>query len=130
MGMTPGLVEDDEQLSFSIQANHPAVRLAYDVFLKRPQHEWKIGTASFPKDKTGGWGVHEDVNDMPGFGAARVERADIVLRPSIKVAPNTIDILEMWDGEVTFRDVPVQRVLSPDRAATTRKAATATAPVK
>jgi hypothetical protein len=41
---------------------------------------------------------------------------------------NTIDILEMWDGEVTFHNVPVQRVMSAERAATTRKAAAATAP--
>ena len=59
-----------------------------------------------------------------------MQRVDIVPRPSIKVALNTIDILEMWDGEVTFHDVPVKPVLSREKAATTRKAAAATAPAE
>jgi hypothetical protein len=121
-------IEDDKQVSFSIQANNSTIGLAYDVYLKTPQREWKMGTASFPKGKTGGWGLNEDVKDMPGFAPDRVERVDIVLRPSVKVALNTIDILEMWDGEVMFQDVPVQRVLSPEKAATTRKAPAATVP--
>jgi hypothetical protein len=40
----------------------------------------------------------------------------------------------MWDSEVTFHSVPVQRVMSAERAATTRDAAraasAATAPAK
>ena len=123
-------VEDDERVSFSIQAQNPPVSLAYEVYLKTPQREWKMGTASFPKGKTGGWGLDEDVKDMPGFAPERVERVDIVLRPSVKVALNTVDILEMWDGEVRFADVPVQRVLSFEKAAATRKAAAATAPAE
>jgi hypothetical protein len=118
-------IEDDKQVTFSIQANNSTISLAYDVYLKTPQREWKMGTASFPKGKTGGWGLNEDVKDMPGFAPDRMERVDIVLRPSVKVALNTIDILEMWDGEVTFHDVPVQRVMSSEKAATTRKAAAA-----
>ena len=122
------LVEDDERVSVSIQATNPPVSLAYDVFVKAAGREWKIGTASFPRGKTGGWGMDEDAKDMPGFARASPTAVDLILRPSMKVALNTIDILEMWDGEVTFRDVPVQRVLSPEKAATTRKAAAATTP--
>jgi hypothetical protein len=47
---------------------------------------------------------------------------DLVLRPSVEVALNTIDILDMWEGEVTIHEVPVRRVMSSEKAAATRKA--------
>jgi hypothetical protein len=116
-------VEDDDHVEVSIHAYNPPVGLACDVYLKTPRQEWHVGTASYLAGKRGGWGMRQELADMKGFAAAKPQRVDIVLRPSLKVARNTVDILQMWDGEVVLPDVPVQHVMSPQKAATTRKAA-------
>jgi hypothetical protein len=37
------------------------------------------------------------------------DRVDVILRPNRKRAAETVDLLEIWGGEVTIRGVPVQR---------------------
>ena len=43
------------------------------------------------------------------FPDLSTDRIDIILRPSVDVAHGSIDVFEVWDGELEFKDVPVAR---------------------
>ena len=43
---------------------------------------------------------------VEGFTARRI---DLILRPSIEAARNTIDVTRMWNGEVVLKGLPVTR---------------------
>ncbi|HEY7118227.1 MAG TPA: hypothetical protein VH475_16675 [Tepidisphaeraceae bacterium] len=35
-------------------------------------------------------------------------RADVILRASGRAARATVDLFEIWDGELIFKDVPIR----------------------
>lgn len=68
--------------------------------------EWEVGSVKIPAwIKNHGWQYTKVIRDH-GFDASL---ADVILRPDIDTALNTVDVTEIWDGEIIFKDIPVQR---------------------
>ena len=44
-----------------------------------------------------------------GVSFEGVDHVDLILRPDRAVAERSVDVLEIWDGEVVFKDVPLVR---------------------
>ncbi|MCY2953127.1 MAG: hypothetical protein NTU53_14280 [Planctomycetota bacterium] len=86
-------------VSLNIDAREPPVGLAFDVFVRQGEKEWKVGSVAFAAKKAAGWSV--------GGSAAEVtaEAFDVVLRPSVAAAEGHVEQDELWDGEVVIRGV-------------------------
>lgn len=99
------------QIGYGIRCMNPPMDLAFDLIARErlgddapagtAAREWLVGTVAF---SGGGSHNHGGGNNVPGFDAAAV---DLVLRPSVQAAQGTLGIYKIWDGEVVFRDVPL-----------------------
>lgn len=97
--------------SFYLGCDGPPMDLAFDVFLRERSSadapagsmpkEWSLGQVAF---RSNGSSSHSAGKDLTDFDAAAV---DLVLRPSIDSAKGTLEIYKIWNGEVWFRDVPI-----------------------
>lgn len=97
----------DGRYSFNHQftfRNLPA-DAAFDVIWCAGEREWTVGTIS----GTRGSGHHGRGygGDAPDLDPAATT-VDIILRPSLKAAARTTDILDIWDGEIILEDVPIE----------------------
>ena len=81
--------------------NAPA-NAAFEVFARIDGREYPIGTMALSKGKQMGFGLSADA--IKGINA---EQMDFILRSSEKVARSTVDLYEIWKGEVTLPGVKV-----------------------
>ena len=93
----------DGQFSGSIDVSRSPVNLAFDVFVRTDGVEYKTGTLCVAKD-SGRWGT------SVFFQGAnrRMPKVDIILRSSTVAARGTIDMTEIWKGEIVIKDVVVK----------------------
>ena len=91
------------RLDASISADNTPVDLAYEIFLRMPDgQEKRLSNVSYAKNTKVGWGINND-----GFGELTAPTVDLVFRPSLAVAENTVDLFEPWDGQVVVHNVRV-----------------------
>lgn len=80
--------------------------IAFDILWRAGGREWPMAAMAL-KGQAGsqtGFAYGGDAPGLePGTGAV-----DIVLRPSIEAAARTTDILDVWDGEIVMKDVPIE----------------------
>ena len=79
--------------------NQP-VPQAYDVFVRFNDSEVRIGSASIDRNR-GSSSTLCQADAPDGLPA----QFDVLLRSSADVARKTVDFLEIWDGDLLFRDV-------------------------
>jgi hypothetical protein len=104
-----------KHLGIQIDVGPLPVGVGYDVYALIRGKEVKLGGIACPKKpNTGGFGFGNEVN--PPFDDPTV---DLILKPSVDAAIGTTDTFEIWDGEVTIKNVKVTRPTPP---ATTRSA--------
>ena|SRR6266700_3569623 len=79
----------------SLMPGSPPVDLAFEVFVRSGGKEYRVGSVNFQK------GVHASyllkADRFPGDLTAPVE---IILRSSEAVAKTTIDLRQIWKGEI------------------------------
>jgi len=97
------------EFSGIIRCAEPPINVAFDVFGRIGGSEFKIASIYKAKRQTGDWQV-EGLHPGP-----RVRSMDILLRSSEAVARKTVDLFEIWDGELIFEDVPVDQPSGPVR---------------
>ena len=99
-------VADALEPSGAIMFQQPPLPVAFDIYWRAGEQEWKVGTVAAPA--IGGYGLSygHGPNPLPaGFTAAAV---DIILRSNPAAAMSNSDITEIWKGELVFEDVEVQ----------------------
>jgi hypothetical protein len=109
--VSPQALSGVPQVGYGIQCRNPPMDLAFDLIARERlaadapagtvPREWHVGSVAF---SGGGSHNHGGGLEARGFDAAAV---DLVLRPSVHAAQGTLGIYKIWDGEVVFRNVPV-----------------------
>jgi len=89
------------------------VGVAFEVFLQSGGTELKMGEVH----AAGGKSVRRFLSVESGRPAR--EHCSVIFRSSEKVARNTVDVFEMWAGEIVYPDVPVS-VFLPSATVTSR----------
>jgi hypothetical protein len=87
-----------------IDANGLPVDMAFDIFVRANGGEFPAGGASIHRNAPGGIGT-----GMQNFPADAPANVDIILRSSEDVARTTLDMTQIWKGEIVFRNVPTGR---------------------
>jgi hypothetical protein len=80
----------------------PPMNVAFEVYARMNGEEYHLGSVYKSKGRTGQWGVDGD-EEIP-----RAEACDIILRSSEKAARHTLDMFDMWEGELVFENVPIK----------------------
>ncbi len=78
------------------------VNIAFDVFARIGRQEHRIGRVTMARGERGTRYCHEEMPSPPS------DFVDIILRSSQKVARQTVDLYEIWDGELLYDNVPVE----------------------
>jgi len=79
------------------------VGVAFDVFVREGQKEWKVGRIA-----CGAFSGRTD-RGLDEKAAGLGDWCEVVLRPSKEAAEETVDVTEIWDGEVVIKEVVVER---------------------
>lgn len=75
---------------------------AFDVVVCQGKREWLAGTMCAQAGPTGSWHLGTSLEGIqPGT-------ADIVLRTNPEAAKWSVDVFEIWEGEVVLKNVPVK----------------------
>lgn len=78
------------------------VGLSYEILMRSGGEEVKIGGFTWqPRSLVVGHGSYAILKDPPP------PTADIIFRPNYQYPLKTIDIFEIWDGEIVYKDVPI-----------------------
>lgn len=88
-------------ISFKL-TNLPA-NIAMQMSWRAGDREWPVGKITVKAGYNGG---HSTGGMTERFDADHV---DVILRPSLDAAKATIDLTEIWDGEIVIPNVPVGR---------------------
>ncbi|MGA2584188.1 MAG: hypothetical protein ABSG31_12995 [Tepidisphaeraceae bacterium] len=101
----PGPFTYDSRLQLQGQfttANVPA-NVAFDIFARFNGKEYSLGSISCDKGNTTRWGIGGQGEDIP----TPPPTIDIILRSSEAAARRTVDLNEIWKGEIIYPNVPV-----------------------
>lgn len=96
---TPG---GRDYLNLNIQFIGLPVPVAFDVFARADGQEKKLSSIYVKNSGSSGWGTG-------GEFKTQAKAADFILRSNINVARRTVDMTRMWKGEVTIKNIPIQR---------------------
>ncbi len=94
-----------QHLWVTVEIDKPPAGVAFEVFAQFEGTELRMGEVH----AAGGKSVRRFLSVESGRPAP--ERCSVILRSSAKVARNTVDIVEMWAGEIVYPDVPVSEFL-------------------
>ncbi|HNO78405.1 MAG TPA: hypothetical protein PKN33_10130 [Phycisphaerae bacterium] len=83
--------------------------LAFRVFIKSGRFEHEIGTVSAANDENLAALINADVDDQQEFvdDLLNADTVSILLRSDVDVARQTVDVTEIWIGEIQFDNVPI-----------------------
>jgi hypothetical protein len=108
-------LDDNCGARFRIAHQCPVI-VGADVFLRNNGREWAVGSILTDHDLSP---TELNWTPVPGFSA---DRADIILRPNIKRAEQTVDVTEIWGEEIILKDVPVTRPIPTTQPTDTNNA--------
>ena len=95
-------------LDVQIRAATPPVDLAFDVFIRCNGKEYTAMSVNFHKGGEGNYGT--TASDFP---VEPIPKVDVILRSNESVAATTLDMTQIWKGEIVFKDVPLQPASVP-----------------
>lgn len=90
------------RLSGEIKIEAPPVPVCFDVFARVGNTEYPLGSIDKARGESTNWGVSGSKCPVVPF-----DKCDIILRSSPRSARRTIDLYEIWSGELVYKDVPV-----------------------
>ena len=92
---------EDISLQVGVTFDRTPKDLAFDVFVRQGDQEWKAGSLTGVAGNSNAWGLGPTIQGLqPGA-------VTIIFRPSEAVLRRTIDMTTAWDGELIFENVPV-----------------------
>jgi hypothetical protein len=91
-------------LDIDIRAAAPPVDVAFDVFIRCDGKEYPAGAINFHKGGEGNFGI--TATDFPTTAPPSV---DVILRTDEAVAASTLDMTQIWKGEIVLQNVPLRR---------------------
>jgi hypothetical protein len=94
-----------QHLWITVEIDKPPVGVAFEVFAQFEGMELRMGEVHAARGES----VHRFLSAESGRPAP--ERCSVIFRSSEKVARNTVDLVEMWAGEIVLPQVPVSEFL-------------------
>lgn len=91
------------ELEGTVDVHGAPVSVGFDVIARIDGKEYPFGTLALPAGKQCGFCISSD--KLPGIPAKQI---DIILRSSEAAARNTIDINQIWQGEIVIPNIAVQ----------------------
>lgn len=79
------------------------IDVAFDIFIVHAGNEWHAGTVTRGAGR-GSLGMLAG-QTIPGFDGDPI---DVILRSNPQIARESLDIVEFWEGELLFKNIPVQ----------------------
>ena len=95
------------QAGWSLVPPGPPVGLAFEVRVRDRQHDVRVGSFAVPAGTAGAQWPPQVTPDAAGTRLTG-GRADVVFVSDPAAAAETVDVTRVWDGQITFLDVPVQ----------------------
>lgn len=92
------------QIGGIINFTNPPAAMAFDVFVKYDGVEYKLGSIHA---KSGVMSSYYSSSTTP-LKSPAPQRVDVILRSSDTAARNTVDLTDIWHGELIFPNVPVK----------------------
>lgn len=86
----------------------PPVGVAMEVLICVDGREYKIGTINAVAGRSTDWHVEQEWRAPGDEKPASFESCDVILRSSDNVAGDTVDLFEIWNGEIVYQNVPVK----------------------
>jgi hypothetical protein len=93
-----------DRLSMTISIKNPPYDIAFDVIARCNGKDYPIGSIYSSAGEEHNFGV--DTRDFPP--GASISKIDLLLRASPTVARGTIDLYEIWNGQVTVPNLSVE----------------------
>jgi hypothetical protein len=95
-----------DAVEFTLEFKSVPVSIAFDVLARTGGREQHIGAVHLAKGQSTNWSVSAEKlePDRP---------FDLILRSSKKVAADTVDLFEMWQGEVVYPNLRVEKAAQP-----------------
>jgi hypothetical protein len=115
---------NSQPLQGMIDAANPPTDLAFDVFARANCKEVSLGGVNFRRSPAGNSSYGVAATTLP---PGDLRTIDIILRSSEAVAKGTVDLTQIWRGEIVILNVPVRQPL-PATQPRTSPAASVTAP--
>jgi hypothetical protein len=94
---------DPNYVTLNINFDKVPMPMACKIVLRSGNREWPGGNIYMTRNNNSGWGVGSQVKD---FDASTV---DVIFRPDLDTALNTVDMTEYWTGEAVIKNVKVTR---------------------
>jgi hypothetical protein len=95
-------------IQVTVDLKTPPASLAYKIVLRSGQREWPVNSnLQQPAGKSTTWSMGGQVKD---FDANTV---DVIFHPDLKVAMDTVDLTDYWNGEIVVKGVKVVRSGAP-----------------
>lgn len=92
---------DGKGVRFVLECRNVPIGIAFDVFGRVNGREHSISAIDLAKGQSTNWQV--SVDQLPQQGTF-----DLILRSSKKVALGTVDLFEIWQGELIYPNLPVE----------------------
>lgn len=99
-----GVSVDFADNSLFQSATHPPI--SSKVYLKIGTEEWPLGNALI--DNQLRYVLGRDTLSALHLPKVSSKTADIILRPDVRPAIETVDVTQIWGKEITFKDVPIE----------------------
>ena len=96
-------VGDRPYVGFTVSIDGPPVGIGFDIFFSQEGRETHMCSLSCPA-----W-TRNHTYGLGGSMSARGKTIDVIFRSTPAAAASTTDTFEVWDGEISFHDVAVQK---------------------
>ena len=95
---------------------HIPIGVAFDVYAEYGDRTLRIGSVYGPKRQTGPPEIWAPSNwDLrQGLTGELPEKVTLILKPSKDAAAMSVDLFEIWDGELVFENIPVSAAARAD----------------
>ncbi len=88
----------------SVMLDELPIDVAFDIFMVHAGSEWHAGAVMWGAGR-GSLGMFAE-QTFPGFDGDSI---DVILRSNPQVARESLDMVEFWEGELVYENVPVER---------------------
>jgi len=92
---------DGKGVRLVLECRNVPISVAFDVLARASGREHSIGSIDLAKGESTNW--HASAGQLPPRGTF-----DLILRSSRKAAMTTVDLFEIWQGELIYPNLPVE----------------------
>ena len=95
------------QFEMTLAIRSPLVGIAMDVFIRTEGREYKVTAVHVASGESTNWSLGIMLRDADGGMPAAFTSCDVILRSSDAAARDSVNLFEIWEGELVYKDVPV-----------------------